>query len=183
MSGLVSPHPLGATLPALYGEDDLAQRFCSALDQVLAPVIATLDSFAAYLDPDTTPPDLLPWLGAWVGLCLDDVWPEERRRALIRYACQLHAWRGTPAAVQAVVLLATGVEPTLQESGGTSWSSEPGGALPGTSQAHLVVVLNPPPGQRFPARELHALITLVMAAHLPWRLELRDDSGPAAAEV
>jgi hypothetical protein len=41
--GLASPHPLGGTLPALYADDSFAQRLCDGLDEVLAPVLATLD--------------------------------------------------------------------------------------------------------------------------------------------
>jgi len=33
---LISPHPLGETLPALYQEDDFTQRFVSAFDAALA---------------------------------------------------------------------------------------------------------------------------------------------------
>ena len=50
---LISPHPLGSTLPVVFREDDFTQRFCAGLDDVLAPVIATLDSLPAYFDPAT----------------------------------------------------------------------------------------------------------------------------------
>ena len=39
VDGLASPHPIGALLPALYQEDEFAQRFTSGLDDVLAPAI------------------------------------------------------------------------------------------------------------------------------------------------
>ncbi|MEU1297162.1 phage tail protein, partial [Streptomyces sp. NPDC005840] len=35
--GLPSRYPIGEQLPALYAEDDFAQRFTSGLDTVLAP--------------------------------------------------------------------------------------------------------------------------------------------------
>ena len=45
------PAPIGEQLPALYADDDFAQRFTAGLDTVLAPVFSTLDNLPAYLDP------------------------------------------------------------------------------------------------------------------------------------
>ena len=49
--GLASPHPLGPALPAIYQEDDFAQSFLTAFDDVLAPIFSTVDNFPACLDP------------------------------------------------------------------------------------------------------------------------------------
>ena len=65
--GLGTPHPLGSGLPALYLEDDLAQRLLAALDEVLAPVLCTLDNLDHYLDPSLAPLDFVEWLAGWVG--------------------------------------------------------------------------------------------------------------------
>jgi phage tail-like protein len=173
----ISPHPLGATLPALFADDSFAQRLCSALDEVLAPDIAVLDCFPAYLDPGTAPPDLLDWLVSWMGLMEARKLPLEQRRTLLSRAAQLHAWRGTPQAVRELVELAGGRPIELEESGGTGWSRDSGAALPGRSRAELVVrvrvrsdgidgVDNVDEGL------LTRLLELVVPAHLPWRLEL-----------
>ena len=92
----ISPHPLGATLPALYLDDVFAQNLCASLDEVLAPVISVLDCFPAYLDPRTAPPDMLDWLASWTGLLAARKLPVARRRRLVARAAALHAWRGTP---------------------------------------------------------------------------------------
>jgi len=42
-------------LPALYRDDDLAQRWFAAMDAELAPVFASLDGFEGYLDPAYAP--------------------------------------------------------------------------------------------------------------------------------
>ena len=68
--GLASPHPIGGTLPGLYADDSFAQRLCEGLDELLAPVLATLDCLPAYLDPGTAPLDLLEWLAGWVGIAV-----------------------------------------------------------------------------------------------------------------
>ena len=63
-------------LPAMFHDDDLSQRLCGGLDDVIAPVPATLDSFWAYLDPALAPVDFVEWLAGWVGLELDQTWDE-----------------------------------------------------------------------------------------------------------
>jgi phage tail-like protein len=172
----VSPHPLGATLPALYADDSFAQRWCAALDEVVAPVIGVLDAFGAYLDPWTTPADVLDWLASWVGLDAAAALPEERRRALVAQAADLHAWRGTPAAVRGLVQLATGRDADLEESGGTMWSADPGTALPGSGRPGLVVrVRRADPGSGADDVDpglLRTLLTLVAPAHVPWSVEV-----------
>ena len=91
--GLASPHPLGETLPALYAEDSFAQRLCQGLDEVLAPLLSTLDCLPAYLDPATAPADLVEWLAGWVGVAIAPGMPEKRRRQLVAAAARLYVWR------------------------------------------------------------------------------------------
>ncbi len=67
LPGLGTRHPLGAQLPSVYAEDDFVQRFTAALDDILAPVLCTLDSLPAYFDPALAPADFLEYLAAWVG--------------------------------------------------------------------------------------------------------------------
>lgn len=170
---LLSPHPLGATLPGIYQEDVLVQRLCAALDAVLAPDIVMLDCFPAYLDPATAPPDLLDMLAAWVGLPAARHLPVNHRRALIQRAARLHTWRGTPGAIAALVQAASGFAVELEESGGAGWSQDAGTPLPGWETPGLVVRLRTG-GAAIDARTrelLTQLLELVVPAHLPWRLE------------
>ena len=169
-----TPHPFATTLPALFQDDSLLQRLCAALDAVLAPDITMLDCFPAYLDPGTAPPDLLDWLAGWVGLgALRDL-PTPRRRELIRRAAQLHAWRGTPSAIKELVETAVGLPVELEESGGTGWSPDAGSPLPGRDRPGLVVRVSTGSARPDQAavEQLTQLLTLVVPAHLPWRLEL-----------
>src|SRR5947209_19302414 len=133
VDGLASAHPLGELLPGVYLEDSLAQRFTEGLDIVLAPVFVTLDCLDAYLDPLLTPSDFLPWLASWVGIELDETWPEGRQRALVAAAARLHQDRGTHRGLVEYLELLTGGEVKLIESGGTEWSDEPGSAAPGAT--------------------------------------------------
>jgi phage tail-like protein len=169
--GLASPHPLGDTLPALYAEDSFAQRLCQALDEVLAPALATLDCLPAYLDPATAPADLLEWLAGWVGVTVVPQMPDNRRRHLVAAAARLYAWRGTLYAIRTVVELSIGQVPEIIESGGAVWSQEPGARLPGFADAGLVIRLRDP-DRRISEAPLRALIATFVPAHVPWRLEL-----------
>ena len=169
--GLVTPFPLGASLPGLYQEDDLVQRLCAGLDEVLAPVVTDLDCLHAYLDPATTPSDLVHWLAGWVGVVLDDA-PPERWRHLVRSAAALHRRRGTVAGLRDVVVAVFGVEPEILESGGTDWSARTGAPLPGSPEPFLLVRVRAPEGATLDARRLDALVAAVKPAHVPHRVEV-----------
>ncbi|KNE78756.1 MULTISPECIES: phage tail protein [Streptomyces] len=67
IDGLGSAQPLGLMLPALFADDELAQRFTAGLDEVLAPFLNVLDCLEAYFDPSLAPLDFTAWLGGWVG--------------------------------------------------------------------------------------------------------------------
>lgn len=170
--GLLCPHPIGATLPGVYQDDDLAQRLCAALDEVLAPVVVTLDGLPAYLHPALTPPDVLDWLAGWVGLPDAVAWPLDRRRMLVARAGELHAWRGTPYAVREIVELATGIVPEIVDSGGTGWSRAARSRVPYKGRAELVVQVFVPTGPAPDVDLLTRLVALVAPAHLPWRVEV-----------
>jgi phage tail-like protein len=170
--GLASPHPLGDTLPALYADDNFAQRLCQGLDEVLAPLLATLDCLPAYLDPATAPSDLVEWLAGWVGVAVAPEMPDERRRQLVAAAAQLYVWRGTLAAIRAIIELSTGQTPEILESGGTAWSPDPDAQLPGWPEPGLLVRLQTTE-RHIEESRLMSLIAAFVPAHVPWRLELR----------
>src|SRR5712692_9864590 len=120
---LVSPHPLGSFLPALYQEDEFAQRWTAGLDEVLAPIFSSMDNLEAYLDPRLAPFDFLDWLGTWVGLVADETLPLERRRAFVSQASALYRMRGTPKGLAAHVQIFSGGEVEIVERGGTASST------------------------------------------------------------
>jgi phage tail-like protein len=163
---------LGETLPGVYADDAFAQAVCAALDRVLAPVVTTLDSLPAYLDPRTAPQDVVDWLGSWVGLSLDGSWPPDRRRALVEGAGELHGRRGTPAGVVEGVRRALGVPPQLRESGAVATSPDPGAPVPGTGRPFLVVRLPRAAVPQELEEPLRGLVGLLVPAHVPWTLDL-----------
>ena len=170
--GLASPYPIGATLPSVFLGDSFTQRWCSALDEVLAPIITTLDSLPAYLDPATAPEDLLPWLAGWMGIALDGHQSAERQRELVQIGVELLQWRGTVRGVRAAVRALFDIEPELLESGGTAHSVQPGSSLPGTDRPELLVRLRVPNSAEFDVRRLDALVEMAKPAHVPHRVEV-----------
>jgi len=172
VGGLLSPHPIGEALPAIYLEDPFAQALCSGLDEVLAPVLATLDSLPAYFDPAMSPDDMLGWLGGWLGLAVDENQTPERRRDLVRTGIELVRWRGTERGVREAVAAVFDREPELVETGGAAWSSTPGAPLPGGPDGHLLVRLPVSDPETFDLHRLDGLVATVKPAHLRHRVEV-----------
>jgi phage tail-like protein len=170
--GLPSPHPLGRSLPAVYQDDDFAQRFLAALDEVAAPILGTIDNFDTYLDPELTPDDFLDWLGSWVGMPLDETWEPGRRRAVISRAVELYHRRGTAAGLAEHVEIQTGGTVEIIENGATGWSVDPGGELPGSPEPALVVRVTVPDPKAVDALRLDALVSASKPAHVPHQIEI-----------
>ena len=87
-------------LPALYQEDELMGRFLMLFESFWEPIVGQIDQMHVYLDPQLTQAELLPWLASWIGLTLDERWPEERRRNLLSSAVTLFRRRGTKRGLQ-----------------------------------------------------------------------------------
>jgi phage tail-like protein len=165
-------YPIVDFLPALLQEDDLLVRWTAGLDQVLAPVVGTLDCLDAYLDPWLTPPDLLLWLADWVGAHLDENWPVQRQRAMVAGAAALHRMRGTPAGLRAALELASGGEVELAESAGVSFSTRPhptGAPVP-PARLHVRVRVDDP--DQVSRSALEELTRAAVPAHVRTTLEV-----------
>ena len=102
-------------LPAFYREDDFAGRFLNIFEDILKPIGGTVDNLAFCFDPGTTPQSFLSWLASWVGLVLDERWPEARRRHLIKSVVELYRWRGTKRGLSEYLRIYTGVVPQITE--------------------------------------------------------------------
>ena len=172
---------LGATLPAMFHDDDLAQRWCDGLDEVLAPVPATLDSFWSYLDPMLAPDDFVEWLAGWVGLEVDQTWDDRRRRELVASAHSLFDARGTVEGLADVVELYVGARPEIEEGGGATWSPVPDSALPGDGAAPVVVRVAVEDPEQVDAARLERLVAANRPAHILYRVEITTAAGPEAA--
>jgi len=115
MEEKVEPSKFLQYLPAIYQGSDFMGRFLRIFEDVLEPVEGILGQTHFYFDPRMTPPSFLPWLASWIDLILDENWPEERRRELIRRGVELYQWRGTKRGLLTYLEIYAGVRPEIVE--------------------------------------------------------------------
>jgi phage tail-like protein len=77
-----------------------AMRFLHALEEVLDPIVATLDSLPAHLDVDLAPEHALAGLATWLGVDEVESLPAASRREAVRQAGALGRLRGTRAGLE-----------------------------------------------------------------------------------
>ncbi|HEX4061760.1 MAG TPA: phage tail protein [Streptosporangiaceae bacterium] len=172
VEGLGTPYPLHTLMPALYQEDSFTLRLTLAVDQVLSPVISTIDCLEAYVDPMLAPDDFLQWLSSWFGERLDQEWPAARRRRFVAECVELFRTRGTVAGLRRQLELGTGGRVEIAESGGVSWSAKPGGELPGEDVPRLAVRITVEDASAVDEKAIAALIRAAKPAHVVHRLEV-----------
>jgi phage tail-like protein len=181
VEGLPTPHPLVELLPALYLEQDFVLRFLSALDDVLAPILLTLDNLPAHLDPRSAPEDFLAWVSQWVAAEPHGEESLERRRAAVTEAVARHSRRGTRGGLAEAIRRQTGIEPEISESGGSAWSPTPGTELPGEERPWVVVRLRAPDPGAVDRVRAEELIEEQVPAHIGYALEILPADGGAGA--
>ncbi|HLX50564.1 MAG TPA: phage tail protein [Streptosporangiaceae bacterium] len=170
--GLGTPYPLHTLMPAVYQEDSFTPRFTAAIDEVLAPIVSTLDCLGAYLDPMLAPDDFLRWVSSWFGEVIDENWPPQRRRRFVLEAVEIFRTRGTVAGLIKELELATGGRAEIAESGAVSWSLKPGAELPGEDVPRLAVRIVVDDVSTVNQTALDALIRAAKPAHIVHRLEV-----------
>lgn len=174
VSGLPSPHPIGEQLPAVYAEDRFVQGFTGALDEVLAPVLSTLDNFTGYLDPRLAPDDFVGWLAHWVALRVDESWSPAQLRQLVTQSVELHRWRGTRRGLAEHVRLLTGGAVEVTDSGGVVASQQPGAPLPDPGPPWVRVRVRVPDPGRVDVRRLTATVVDAVPAHVRVTVEVLE---------
>ncbi|MCZ2110633.1 MAG: phage tail protein I [Dehalococcoidia bacterium] len=139
-------------LPAIYGRNDFMARYLLIFEAILSPIERTIANISDIFDPATAPSDILPWLGSWLGVVMDENWPEERRRDLIRNAAELYHWRGTRRGLTHYIHVATGFEPEIIEPTLSEISSSRGQAF------RFTVRLRVPRGTRLDRPSIQRII-------------------------
>lgn len=156
-------------LPPGYQDDTFLGRFLLIFESVLDPLERMIDQIHLYFDPRFIPESLLPWLATWVDLVLNENWPADRRRELIRSATNLYRWRGTRRGMSEYIRIYTGVEPTIVEPG------DPGQRRATAVPPHTFrVILEVPDTTGFDRHSLEAIIEAEKPAHTAYFLEIRE---------
>jgi phage tail-like protein len=174
---LATPRPLIDSLPGIYQEDETSRSLTGVFDDALAPILSTIDNFAAYLDPAIAPADFLDWLAAWVGIQPDETWPVERTRAIVALAVALYRKRGTAAGLAMHVRLLGAADVDVKDSGGATWSKKPNSTPPGDGSYRLTVNVTPPKKGKLDKARINALIASAKPAHVVHEVTFADGSA------
>ncbi|HEV7203725.1 MAG TPA: phage tail protein I [Jatrophihabitans sp.] len=173
IDALFTAAPLGPMLPAIFQEDEFSMRFVSGFDDVIAPVLLTLDCLIDYFDPALTPVDFLDWLAGWVGIEIDESWATERRRAAVATAVEMYRMRGTITGLRANLEVLSGGTVEITDSGGVSWSTHPMGELPGQESPRLAVrVTIPDELTDRKQKAIDSIVATAKPAHVVHRVEV-----------
>jgi phage tail-like protein len=159
-------------LPGMYQEDPFARDLTAAFDEILAPVVSSLDNLPAYLDPALAPEDFLEWLAGWVAALVDESWPLEQRRRFVAQAASLHRRRGTLGGLREHLRIFTDGEVQVEESGSAAWSPTPGTTPPPARPPHVHVRVIVDQGAAVDPVKLDALVAAAKPAHLSHSVEV-----------
>jgi phage tail-like protein len=187
-----------AYLPAFYEEDELMGRFLMLFESFWAPLTTQAGQMAYYFDPKYAPADMLPWLASWIGLNLDERWPEDRRRLMLSSAVTLFRRRGTKRGLQEYLEVFTGRKPQIIEHGANNFRLGPDARLgpsialgTGNRPHTFQVILSLPPISGAPneaernrleeqrRRMITAIIDAEKPAHTEYPLQLTVEDSPA----
>jgi phage tail-like protein len=163
---------LRASLPAIYQEGDFGLRFVAALEEVLDPIVALLDSLPAHIDPELAPRDILAMLARWLGVEVDEGWPDERLRELVHHAATLSRKRGTRVGLELSLQIAFPHLPLrIEESGGVFTATDPAD-LPAAGEPGFVVFCDKPLTEGEQASVARA-IEAMKPVHVNYRLRVK----------
>lgn len=172
IEGLGTPAPLLHRLPGVLQDDDFTERFVSAFDQGFAPILATLDGLASYVDPWLAPADFVDWLAGWVGVELDDAWTTEQRRSIVAGAALVHRRRGTVRGIVDALELAFDARVEVEDTGGCTWSATPGGEPLGSDPPSVTVRIVVDDPSRVDPRRVEMALEAVKPAHVAHACEV-----------
>jgi len=166
------PELLAPLLGEPLSSDPFLRRFLAIVEPALWPVVETLDSFAAFLDPYTTSEEFLSWLASWLDLALDEGWESDRRRRLVASAVVMYRWRGTKRGMLEHLTAYLGTVPeVVDEAERVEVADEP--VVSGEPIAPMFRVIVTGPAPEAELSRLRAIVELAKPAHAGYRIEVR----------
>lgn len=111
-SWLVGQLPMGML------DDDFFLRFVSMFEEEAGTVLGGVDNIPHAFDVTVAPPQMVRWLGSWIGLPpIDSSLDEPLQRRLVRTGSECLAWRGTRRGLQRFLEVTTLGPVEIVESG------------------------------------------------------------------
>lgn len=178
-------------LPEHLAADPFLVRFVGLFQELADTSRDQLDGLGHVADPTVAPPELVRWLGTWLGVRdIDPTMPVARQRALVRTAGRVLTHRGTAVGLERLLGVLTATEVVVTDSGGIrlDGSERPGpptvwvdvGATETVTADHLVAVVL----REVPAGVAVQLRVGGQLVHPPdgeWTGPVSDSSSPAPA--
>lgn len=111
-SWLVGQLPMGML------DDSFFLRFVSMFEEEATSLLNGVDNIPHVVDPTVAPPEMVRWLGSWIGLPpIDSSLDETVQRRLVRTGSECLAWRGTRHGLQRFLETTTGAPAEVTETG------------------------------------------------------------------
>ncbi len=181
-------------LPSIYQRADINGRnfyrdFLWIIQHLFGSVEEILDVIHQYFDPYESPEKYLPWLASWSAMVLEEDWPLEKKRRLIRKAIELYRIRGTVKGVKLFISLFTGHEPDIKENqwpfrgwriGATSEIGTDSVVLPPVNLAHTFIVEMPVSYKDVSPESvirIHEIIQMEKPANTQYYLRFASEGG------
>lgn len=106
-------------LPAIYATEsvcgDFLPRLLALFQGFFEGVESEISDLPLLFDPDLSPTTFLDWLAGWLGVELDDSWPEAKQRQAIAEGFQWFARRGTRKGLEHSIQFVTGIPAVVEE--------------------------------------------------------------------
>lgn len=110
-------HDLLSRLPQVYSRDQAIADFLRRYLAMPEGQLRDLDLKAGFrhilLDPYAAPNELLPWLGSFMGLIMDERWPEQAKREMVANCTWLFRFRGTVMSLKRFIEIYLGASVTV----------------------------------------------------------------------
>lgn len=167
VDGLRTPFPLINAVPPMLAEDAFVQRMLPGLDEVIAPIISTMDCFPAYLDPGTAPMDMVRYVASWLFPQIDEEWGEDALRHSLATAVSRSGWRGTARGLEMALVPYEASSVTIEDSGGVSVSSTASDPAdwPDAPEARVTVKFTPAGSDPEDVERVAKVIRTLVPAH------------------
>jgi phage tail-like protein len=155
-------------------------RFVSSLETLLDPIVALLDNLHHHFDPDLAPRDALALLSSWLGIELEETWPEGKARDFVHQASELARRRGTREGLERALRIAFPDLPLRVEDQGSVVTALDPAELPPATAPQFIVYCDEPIDQ--PA-VLARMIEYMKPVHVSYRLRIKTKRAPGAGQA